>query len=304
MTRNISKEYIDEEIAWMELGVVAEGTIQPTPEQERDRLDEMTQRLGRGEYHTEIDWDHELKMLLARCVDGRIPEGGANPLAPNSAGGTESLFVADDLTTKRFADADGTTVSGYRNLTTALVSNGYVVGGHTDSHAEGEKSGCGANDKLPLIYKYIAERGDVLRDLTEKLGIAVSDDIHELITGNAAARAEFSEGSELFSVLENVAEEEFVDRLHGGHNEVIAAINKRKGTTLDRDALKAEFGEEYEAFNVDAWAFEDAAQVISLSLEEDEREKEIQQKVVALAYYNLATTLVLAGPKLRVVVVE
>ena len=297
MATDLRQEYVDEQIEWMELNEFAEGTIQGDPEK-LERLDEATERIGRGEYHKTIDWDFELKMLLARCVDGRTPEGGANPLAPNSAGGTESLMVADDLTTKRFAGPDGTTLSAYENMVTTLVSNGYAVGGHTDSHASGEKSGCGANDKLAAIYSYIAKNGDVLRGLAEKLGIDVDDQAHQMIAGNAKARAQFSNGSELLAVLEEHAEEELVDKLQGDHNEVVAAINMRAGTTLDRDALAAEFGPDYQAFNVDAWAFEEAARVISLS------DQETRQKVVALTYYNLATALVLAGPKMRVVVVS
>jgi hypothetical protein len=300
MDTDLSKEHIDDEIEWMELSFAAKGDIQRKPEQEDERFEEMTQRVGRGEFHTEINWDNELKMLLARCVDGRVPEAGANPLAPNSAGGTESIFVADDLTTKRFAHEDGTTLSGYKKLVGSLVAKGYVVGGHEDAHADEEKSGCGANDKLPLIYEYIAENGDVLRALTEKLGITVPDNAHNLIVGNAAGRMEFSKGSDLLAALKEKAKEEFVDKLHGGHNEVIATINNRKGTTLNRDALAAEFGPEYEAFNVDAWAFEETARVTSPG----EDATEVQQKIIALAYYNLATTLVLAGPKMRVVVLN
>jgi hypothetical protein len=78
----------------------------------------------------------------------------------------------------------------------------------------------------------------------------------------------------------------------------VAVINKRQDTTLDRNALAAEFGSDYQAFNVDAWAFEEAARVTSLS------DEEVKQKIAAMTFYNLATTLVLAGSKMRVVVIE
>lgn len=288
---------IDKEIEFMELGLAAKGTIEAGPDQQ-ERLGEFTGRVGSGEFHQQIDWDHELKMLLARCVDGRIPELGAGPLVPNAAGGTETLYVADDLTTKIYEADDGTTLGGYANLLTALRQKGYVVGGHTDTHAEGEKSGCGANDKLPLIYQYIAENGDLLQALAEKIGVGVSNDTKNMIVQNAGARTQFSEGSTLLQVLEKNAKEEFVDHLAGDHKEVAVVINMRHGTTLDRDAVAAEFGNGYQAFNVDAWAFEEAARVTSLD------EQEIQQKIAAMTYYNLATALVLGGPKLRVVVVR
>lgn len=298
-TVDASKEYIESEIEFMELQW-AEGAIEAGPDQQ-ERLGEVTERVGRGEFHRTIDWDAEfweLAMLLGRCVDGRIPEAGANPLAPNAAGGTETIFVADDLTTKRYASPDGTTLGGYKNLVESLVRQKYLVGGHTDSHAGGEKSGCGANDKLEAIYAYIAQHGDVLRDLTAQLGIPVPTETHDTITQNAAGRTQFSAGQELLSTLKQNAREEFVDELHGDHKEVIAVINMRKGTTLDRDALLAEFGPNYEAFNVDAWAFEEAARVTSID------EAEVQQKIIAMVYYNLATTLVLSGKKMRVVVLK
>ena len=298
-TVDVDKEYVDQQIKYMELEF-AEGKIEAGPDQQ-ERLAEVTERVGRGEFHRTIDWDEsfwKMKMLLARCVDGRIPAEGANPLAPNAAGGTETIFVADDLTTQRYASEDGTTLGGYTNLVKALSAEGYVVGGHTGEHAHGDASDCGANDKLPLIYAYMVHHPDVLRDLTESLGIVVPVKTHERIVGNSAARTEFSAGKGLLNVLQDNAREEFVDKLHGDHKEVIAVINMRKGTTLDRDALAAEFGPEYEAFNVDAWAFEEAARVTSFD------EDEVQQKVIAMAYYNLATTLVLAGKKMRVVVLK
>jgi hypothetical protein len=298
-TVDVNESDIEKTIDYME-AQFAEGKIEAGPDQQ-ERLDEATERLKAGEFHRDIDWDAEfwnMAMLLARCVDGRIPEEGANPLAPNAAGGTETIFVADDLTTKRYSSEDGTTAGGYRSLVTALKDKGYVVGGHTGSHAEGEKSDCGANDRLEAIYAYMANNPQALRDMAAALGVDVSDETHEMIVGNASARTQFSSGKELLGILEENAREEFVDKLHGDHKEVVAVINKRAGTTLDRDALREEFGEEYEAFNVDAWAFEEAARVTSLG------EEEVQQKVAAMVYYNLATTMVLVGKKMRIVVLD
>jgi hypothetical protein len=302
MTRNtvdVDKKYVDETIGYME-AEYAQGKIEAGLDQQ-ERLDEVTEHLKAGEFHRDIDWDAEfwgMVMLLARCVDGRVPEDGANPLAPNAAGGTETIFVADDLTTKRYASEDGTTAGGYRNVVEALRAKDFVVGGHTGSHAEGEKSDCGANDRLEAIYAYMADNPQALRGMAAAIGVDVSQETHDLIIGNAGARTQFSTGKELLGILEENAREEFVDKLHGDHKEVVAVINKRAGTTLDRDALRAEFGEEYEAFNVDAWAFEEAARATSFT------EEEVQQKVAAMVYYNLATTMVLVGKKMRIVTLD
>lgn len=293
----------DKIVEHMELGLAAQGTIEAGSDQQ-ERLGEITERVGRGEYHKEIDWDFEFKMLLARCVDGRLTDIEGKPLAPNAAGGTETIFVADDLTTKRYAAEDGSTAGGYENLVRALVAGNYVVGGHSDEHKDDEKSGCGANDRLAAIYQYMAENGETLKALTEQiLGASIDADDHGTIVDNASARSEFSNGKELLEKLMGETAkanrgDEFVDPLVGGHNEVVASINKRVGTTLDRDALAAEFGPEYQAFNVDAWAFEEAARATSLT------EDEVRQKVIAMTYYNLATTMVLAGSKMRVVILD
>lgn len=266
---------------------IAEGAIEARIEQQ-ERLDEVVERLASGEFHVAVEGT-----IPCKCIDGRH---GANGLAPNAAGGSETLMVADDLTTKRFADESGTTLAHYRNVLDVLQGEGYLVGGHNDNHAHGEASGCGANDKLPLIYGFISRCGDEVRALTESLGLTVSDDLHQMLVNNAGARTQFSAGAELLSALEEAAGPESIDNLVDGHNEVAAVINMRPGTTLDREALAAEFGPDYQAFNVDAWSFAEAAQAISLSQEEAD------EKVVAMVYYNLATAGVLCGKNMRVIV--
>ncbi len=264
----------------------AEGTIEAGFEQQ-ERLDEVTELLVTGEFHTLVE-DYG----MIKCIDGRP---GGYGLYPNTAGGTETLLVADDLTTKRFADETGTTVNAYRNLIHYLEEAGEMVGGHGDNHAEGAASGCGANDKLEKIYAFMVRSADILRELAEKLGVVVDDITHDTIIANAAARTQFSTGAELLSVLlenENAHHEELLDV----HNEVVAVINTQPDTSLDRQALADHFGDDYQAFNVDVWAFSGAAASIA------ELPEEISAKVVAMVYYNLATAHVLCGKGMRVVV--
>lgn len=281
-------------------GEAAIGTIEAGPNQQ-ERLDEFTTRVGSGEFHHDINWQEAFKkMILLRCVDGRLPENGSATPAPNSAGGSESLFVADDLTEKRFA-LDGSVTSGYENILNFLHDNGYEIGGHTGTHAAGSASGCGANDKLDMIYAYMAQCGDTLRTLAAGLGVQIADEMHELLTANAAARTEFSTGRSLLDILQAKANPLFVDTLAGEHREVATVVNTRRGTTLDRDTLAYEFGPNYQAFNVDVWAFEAAARAIS---KPDASDDMIASKVAALVYYNLATALVLSGPAMRLVTVS
>lgn len=266
----------------------AEGTIEAGAHQQ-ERLDEVTERVGSGEFHVATTGQ-----IPYGCIDGRDTRDGLAP-KPDSAGGTESLFVADDLTTKRFAGEHGTTREAYANTLRYVTDAGYEVGGHTDDHAAGDGSGCGANDKLAPIYEFIARESAALRELAAGLGITASDEAFQQIIAHASSRTEFSSGRE---VLEELAEygDGAVDYLVGDHNEVVAAINTKPGTTLNRVALREEFGEDYESFNVDAWTFKKSAELISSSSEE------VEAKVLALAFYNLATAHKLCGANMRVVV--
>lgn len=286
-------EYLVEDTIAMEKTAVAyltleaaEGTID-AKEHQQERLEEFTDRVGSGEFHVPVHGT-----IPCGCVDGRC--GGK--LRPNAAGGSETIFVADDLTTKRLGAADGTTLGGYLNTLQFLKEKGFEVGGHTDEHAEGDVSGCGANDKLTQIYAFMTRQPDLLRDLAGQFGVEVDDTTHELIIDNAAKRTQFSKGGDLLEALWAKGTKDAIDVLNGSHNEVLVVVNTQEGTSLDRDALEAEFGEDYEAFNVDVWSFEEAARITSLGA------KEQTNKVIAMVYYNLATAHVLGGKNLRVVV--
>lgn len=278
-------------VSFMTLDAAGTGTIQANDAQQ-ERLEEFTTRVGTGEFHRPTDGT-----IPTKCIDGRC--GGVGALLPNSAGGSESLMVADDLTTKSFdRNGNGSTLDEYGTLLDHLVEKGYPIGGHTAADLHGAPSGCGANDKLSAIYEYIGANGATIRSIAESLGYDITDDDHDLIVKNAQARTEFSAGDQLLEALRQKGGDECVDVLRGAHTEVMAVINRRSGTTLDRDAVEREFGPDYEAFNVDEWSFEAGASAISTG------ESETRQKRIAILYYNLATAGVLCGPAMRVVVLD
>lgn len=275
------------ELTYMTLDTAAKGTIEAEGVQ-LERLDELTERLGSGEFHTQV-----VGSLPKECIDGR-PGGD---MMPNSAGGTFSLTVADDLTTQRFSK-EKTLIEADREVMRVVIGEGEIVGGHCADHAEGDNCGCGAKDKIGVIYAYIANNPDVMLAQADALGIKVPQDVHDKIVRNAAARTDFPTGKELSTTLKEVAGEESESILTGAHKEVVAVINSREGTSLDREALTEVFGTEYQAFNVDAWTFKDAASAIS------DTDEEVEQKTIAMAYYNLAAANVLCGPGMRVVAIS
>lgn len=160
----------------------------------------------------------------------------------------------------------------------------------------GAPSGCGANDKLPAIYDFIATHGADLRRMAAQLGVELDDATHDMLVSNAVGRTQFSDGSELLNDLKTTPDAK-VAELEGAHREVIVAVNTKFGTTLDREALRAAYPD-LQAFNVDAWSFVTTARLLT------DDPQEASELAAAMTYYNLATACVLAGKSMRVVVVK
>lgn len=292
------------------LGEAAIGTIEPAPRLEAGEIDAETlrdcvERLASGEFHRSVGLD---QILPAKCVDGRPRTDGVQELAPNSAGGSFSLVVADMLTSQNYRNYGGQiaedTAEYARNAFQSLKDSGYgeQLGDHCDDHAEGEKCGCGAVDKMQPIVGYIADHADEVRSLAEALGVEVDDETHEVLAARSAELSQldnlaFSPGADAMSELRAAAGDETVEKLAGSHNEVVVTINTHSGTTLDRAGLREQFGDKYQAFNVDIWALEETAATLSSD------ETETRQQFAAMVYYNIATAAVLGGKSLRIVTV-
>lgn len=287
-----------------ELGDNAVGGIGPDPriatgEITREEVEAFAKALATDEFYTKV-----------------------GELRPNAAGGTFSLVIADALTTGRFMQPGDTAATHAERLYQWLEDNAdtpenrkvipnqcidgrpvapgsvpspALIGGHDSTHG---KDDCGAQKKLPNIIAFIAEHGTVLRDMTIGAGVAVDDETHSLIVANATDLLQggyVSEGLALRAAFTNVAGEASVAKLFGEHGEVVGRRNADPTITLDRMRLSETYGTRLEAFNEDAGVFPAAAKVISVT------EKEAAQKLVALEYYNTATTLVLADPSLRII---
>jgi hypothetical protein len=271
----------------------AVGTIQADDSQQ-ERLEEFTERITAGEFHKPTN-----ARIVCDCVDGR--HGATGELMPNAAGGSETIMVADDLTTKSFQlNDDDSTVAQYKVAISFLSDRHMPVGGHTCEGVPRGASGCAANDLLPAIYSYIAQHGEIVRSAVQQIfGIKVDDSTHLLITNNAAARDSFSSGADLLQALQH-QEGAHISKLLGSHREVLIAVNMRPNTTLDRDAVHKEFEGDYQAFNIDFWAFRESAELSSYF----GGSQEVERKIAAMAYYNLAVKHVIGGKNLRIVIVK
>jgi hypothetical protein len=180
----------------------------------------------------------------------------------------------------------------------ALRGADIPIGGHTDDHEHSGASGCGANDKLGHILELLSAGPSLARivELTVGLGIAVSRECVERLS----ERADALTGSSLLDTpLQRIALLEAYGEsvtLCGEHREQAIIINTVPATTLDRLELRERLGEQTAAFNVDLWAFEPSLQQVTAALGLEGLS--LKSLLVAMVFYNLATALVLCGPKM------
>lgn len=263
----------------------SEGTIQ-MPEHTPEAL-EVVEKFVDGVYHRRCEGT-----IVCKCIDGR--DCADCIYGPNSAGGTLSLLIADDLTSQRYVTSEQTLAEGADNLAKDFSERGLPIGIHESDHATGERSGCGANDEIEKIYAMLLKKPEHIRGLAESLIGPISDDTHNMIMSRALERIVFGSGKDVRDAFTDVAGDDACETLEGEHKEIVTTINFVRGTTLDRKVLAADADEKYQGFNVDAWAFEDSARTIATD------EADVRAKIVALTYYNLATALVLCGPEMIV----
>ena len=231
------------------------------------------------------------EQVIAACIDGRSAIQ-SQALSPNAAGGSLALWAALLLSGPdiRFED-----------FLAGLKAAGIGIGGHTDDHAHGASSGCGANDKLQTILELIAATAGSQRIAALAAGLGVV--IDEKDSAKLAERAaELAGGDGLGTATERLALLRCygdVSSLCGAHNEQLIVINAVQGTTLDRFALSERFGERAAVFNVDSWAFEPSLLEMTDAL--GFQDLDLQNLLTALTAFNLGCALALCDGSMPVV---
>lgn len=269
----------------------AEGVIEP--DNSKVRLDDFISDLSRGKFFSKTIDD-----IPYRCMDSR-PSGGGR-VGPMTSGGSLSLFVADDLTSRQFTASDSSVAEGLKLVMQDLKLQGLPFGGHVDDTHDGYMAGgCSTADKLPTIYNLISRKPDLVKKYVEIIlgDGAVRPDVEQRILHNVNQRTRFSSGSEIVDAMRSVDGSQ-VETLQGQTNAVVATVNWRDGETLDKLAIVGEYGDEYQAFNVDAWSLVKIAERLGRN------PQEIGALIVALVYVNVATALAIAGPSMKLVIVK
>lgn len=237
---------------------------------------------------------------LDHCYDGRSAAHG-NTIGAKAAGGTNTVVASLAL---RGKNRPGEKAPGHAERTAReLLARGKTVGGHIATEIHGDHSiycGCGAADKEDDTFVYIAAYRDELQAFLRDLGIEVSDELSEEIGLQAQALVDegyaAQQGRNVINAISAVGGEGSIEELAGGHKEVVAALNLRAGTTLDKDKLHELLGGDVQIFGADVWAMQQNAN----ELESDPAEA--HKLFVAMLYYNLGVAAVLCNASLRVAV--
>lgn len=262
----------------------------------------------------------EVKNRPAFCVDGGYgqteltdPTTGAKtrqdiPVYPQLLGG--SLNIVD------VAWAWQTGETPYLNLMRQTFGDirqlGYTVGLHTGNHGQFDeqthecvgRSDCGAADNKRAIFQCLidnqAEIWQMLLDATE-------GDVHDYLVNQNNRRLIWSR------IIKNISKLPLdqlpenggpivndpsnngvaVQRLHRDHQEKLAVVNMRPGTTLNVQALNRD---NLQAFNLDLWYLEEVLGELNKGKTNDEIIDLDYAKILTLGMY-VATEMVLVEQK-------
>lgn len=261
---------------------------------------------------TELFKDADIKMPL-QCADGRTLKA----IGGSAIGGSFTAVMADCLGDRRFYVPGNTAYEHAFKVYRYIISQNLKIGGHDDDHALSPNCGCGGEDKLDSqhaedmsILKFVSEHGAGIRQTLENLldsnsgkslGIKVEDSLHALIVDQARElhslsgtdKPYVSSGIDLRKAMVEVGGPESIDHLSGEHREVMAIIDFRKGSILDRAALSERYGGVIQAFYINVESIKFAAEVLSTN-----NPQVAELNFMAGLYYNIAASAVLAGPSL------
>lgn len=207
------------------------------------------------------------------CIDGRdcvcrLDNSETAP-GPKCAGGPLITAYAAAKLTGWFGGREMTISEELTEIKDTLESAGIVIGGHCDQ-ASAESSfsqggtGCGADDKLPLIIENIG---------SSKMRPLITGGVEMLLGGdqnsvtqlesviNVAANTPVSADSWDATKMIDVLGDSKLEVLQGAHAEEMVVVNYEENTTVDRDAVCKHEGTQ--VFALDMWYVEKIAAALA-----------------------------------------
>lgn len=182
---------------------------------------------------------------------------------------------------------------------TTLKMKEIPFGAHTDDHAHGENSGCGAIDKAPQIFSNAIKYENQIRETIGLIGI--DTDSLDKVYNNFKNFADTIEGQSYSgsAVMDKVVDSGvIVKELEGSHEEVAIVLNTVEGHTVDQDFIRELSDGQAQVFATDIHRLEQIAN----ELFDDPAEQ--KQALLSMVVYTLATAATLTKGDLPVYVVS
>lgn len=269
------------------------GTIGPANRTDIDQktLNDMYQSIAAGTFNIPVSG-----AVPEICVDGRTDKDGKRKDAPCAAGGTLSIVYGGDLGGASTANDTNETQLTVRIINT-LKEKGHATGVHGDDHSS---CGCGACAKAKTIYQHITERINDIASLTSQYGINLTEVEKGAIVQQAKSRINQSDffAEDRAAILQAARDNGSIfEELVGVHNELGIALNTKPGTTINRSAIRAKYGPQYDMFVVDAWSFTTAANDVNPT----GNDQDTQRIAKAITLQNVATASVLGHGSLSII---
>ncbi|MCL4357716.1 hypothetical protein M1512_02375 [Patescibacteria group bacterium] len=252
--------------------------------------------------------------MPVQCADGRTLKA----IGGSAIGGSFTAVMADCLGDRRFYIPGDNSYEHALKVYGYIVEQDFMIGGHDDDHAISPDCGCGGEDKLDSlsdesmsILRFVSENGASIKQTLENLlddstganlGIKVDSSLHATIVDQARElhalsgtdKPYVSSGRDLRRAMIEVGGPDSVDHLSGEHKEVMAIIDCRTDSILDRAALAERYAGLVQAFYINVASIKFAAEVLSAG-----NLQAAELNFMAGLYYNIAASAVLAGPSLR-----
>lgn len=254
------------------------------------------------------------------CIDGRCAKctmaagEAANELEPRpsvSGGGNITAYAAAEWAGYFGVEDNRPSAEKLADIDSKLRSQGLNSGAHGDTKAaahqfsdpenpEKFKTGCGAGDKFVEIMGIPYDEPDVVTPLVQQL-------LGDAFDTTALARLPKQQVAEHISswdprdnieLTAGVSDGKNVEILDGSHGELLVVFNFVDNTTLDRDALVKETGDQ--VFVVDMWYLDKLAQALAAGRPDaEEMYGKLKHQMVA---YQIATYLALCDGTQRPVI--
>lgn len=135
-----------------------------------------------------------------------------------------------------------------------LIEKKVGYGAHTDDHAHGDKSGCGAIDNAPAIISNIAGfRAQIAQTLLElEVNSAHTESILENFTQYSVEIQDQPYSGK--KVVDDIVESgQVVKELTGPHQEMYILLNFVEGKTVDQKYIREMTDDKAQVFAVDVW---------------------------------------------------